>query len=65
MRYLHRAIHSSWDLLEADGINLKTMFKDRKGYLVQKWRKLGLAPGILKLLEGQQLPDPELWRKRD
>ena len=63
MRYLHRALHSSWPELEAQGINLDRMFVTRKSYLVQKWRKLGLDPVILKLLEGQQLPKAEWYVK--
>jgi len=61
MRYLHRALHSSWPELKAQGIDLDKMFVSRKQYLVQKWKKRGLDAGILKLLEGQQLPKAEWY----
>ncbi len=55
MRYLHRAIHSSWNSLEHDGVDMQTMFTQRKDYLIRKWRGR-LDPGILNLLGGQRLP---------
>jgi len=61
MRYLHRALHSSWPELKAMGIDLDKMFVSRKLYLIQKWKKRGLDTGILKLLEGQQLPKAEWY----
>ncbi len=57
MVYLHRALHSSWGHLAKTGTDLDNMFKLRKGYLIQKWRSRGLEAGILKMLEGQRLPE--------
>ena len=56
MTYLHRNIRSSWPNMEADGLNPVAIFHKRKEYLVQKWRKRGLDPAILRAVEAQQPP---------
>jgi hypothetical protein len=56
MRYLHRAIHSSWDHLEKIGTDVNEMFEARKEYLVQKWAKRGVSPAILQRVGAQRLP---------
>ncbi len=56
MRYLHRAIHSSWDHIEAEGFNVDAQFYLRQDYLIRKWLKRGVDPGILKRVGAQKLP---------
>ncbi len=56
MRYLHRAIHSSWDHIEAQGFNVDAQFYFRQDYLVRKWLKRGVDPDTLKRVKAQKLP---------
>jgi glycosyltransferase involved in cell wall biosynthesis len=56
MCYLHRALHSSWDHIEAGGISVEEMFYARQNYLIAKWSKLGVDAGILKRVGAQRLP---------
>ena len=55
MTYLHR-IRSSWPNLKAEGVNVQAMFKKRKDYLLDKWRRKGVEGGILQRIEAQQCP---------
>jgi cellulose synthase/poly-beta-1,6-N-acetylglucosamine synthase-like glycosyltransferase len=56
MRYLHRALRSSWPSIEKLGLSVQDRFQARQRHLVNKWRAKGLSPVILGLISAQKLP---------
>ncbi len=56
MCYLHRNIRSSWPNLRAEGVDIDSMFKKRKEYLINKWRKCEPNSAILQGVAGQHPP---------
>jgi len=56
MCYLHRNIRSSWPSLRESGVDVRSTFKARKSYMLNKWKRRGVDSNLLARIDNQSIP---------
>jgi glycosyltransferase involved in cell wall biosynthesis len=53
--YLQTKPRSSWASIQAEGVDVRAKFEERKEFFLNKWKTKGVSPSILLTVQGQSL----------